>query len=318
LKVKIASPTLTDALKSSAIPLNAWGAVGTTSTSSEAYAYAASLAFARAAAARAGDKLQAIWARAAAREGAYQPPSGTETVAGAPDWRGLLDLFDETTVTSFDDLWRQWVARPQDKALLDARTAARTAYAKAVTDAGPWALPRSIRDAMRAWQFDVATQQMTAAKAVLAQRAQLQTAANDAGVTLPATLQGLFEGTAGVPVAAAEATAEQSTIEAIQEAAATEPAATAEAPSLLVSVGLLGSNPGAKLADARRAFAAGDLHQAISEASDAAATWTSAGSIGRTRVVSVGLLVFASLLLARLLWIRRRRPALSPTPDPAG
>jgi len=318
LKVKIASPTLTGALKASAIPLNAWGAVGTTPTTGEAYAYAASLAFARAAAARAGDKLQTIWARAAAREGAYQPPSGTETVAGAPDWRGLLDLFDATTGTSFDDLWRQWVARPEDKALLDARTAARTAYAKAVTDAAPWALPRSIRDAMRAWQFDVATPQMTAAEAVLAQRAQLQTAANDAGVTLPATLQGRFEGNGGVPVAAAEATAEQSTIEAIQEAAATEPAGTAEAPSLLVSVGLLGSNPGAKLADARKAFAAGDLHQAISEASDAAATWTSAGSIGRTRVVSAGLLVFASLLLARLLWVRRRRPAVSPTPDPAG
>ncbi|HEV2005538.1 MAG TPA: hypothetical protein VGQ85_02890 [Candidatus Limnocylindrales bacterium] len=317
LKVKIASPTLTDALKASAIPLNAWGAVGTTSTSSEAYAYAASLAFARAAAARAGDKLQTIWARAAAREGGYQPPSGTETVAGAPDWRGLLDLFDATTGTSFDDLWRQWIARPEDKVLLDARTAARTAYAKAVADAGPWALPRSIRDAMRAWQFDVATQQMTAAEAVLTQRTQLQTAANDARVTLPATLQGLFEGNGGVPVAAAEATAERSTIEAIQEAAAAEPAATAAAPSLLVSVGLLGSDPGARLADARKAFAAGQLNQAISEASDAAATWTSAGSIGRTRVVSAGLLVFASLLLARILWVRRRRPAVSPAPDPA-
>jgi len=315
LKVKIASPVLADALKASAIPLNAWGAVGTTSTSSEAYAYAASLAFARAAAARAGDKLQAIWVRAAAREGAYQPPSGTETVAGAPDWRGLLDLFDDTTGASFEDLWRLWIARPEDKALLDARAPARTLYAKAVVDAGPWALPRSIRDAMRAWQFDVATREMTAAEAVLAQRAQLQATARQAGVTLPPTLQGLFEGNGGVPVAAAEATAEQSTIEAIREAAATEPAATTEAPSVLVSVGLLGSDPGARLADARTAFAAGDLNHAISEASDAAATWTGAASIGRTRLVSVGLLVVAGLLLARLLWSRRRRPTVSPAPD---
>ena len=317
LKVKIASPVLTEALKASAIPLNAWGAVGTTSTSSEAYAYAASLAFARAAVARAGDKLQAIWVRVASREGAYQPPSGTETLAGAPDWRGLLDLFEETTGTSFDDLWRLWIARPEDMALLDARAAARTAYAKAVADAGPWALPRSIRDAMRAWQFDVATQQMTAVEAVLAQRAQLQVAATSAGVTLPATLQGLFEGNGGIPVAAAEASAEQSTIEAIQQAAAAEPAAVAAAPSLFLSVGLLGSDPGAKLADARTAFAAGELSQAISEASDAAATWTSAASIGRTRIVSAGLLVLASLLLARMLWLRRRRTAVSPAPDPA-
>ena len=318
LNVRIASPVLTDALKASAIPLNAWGAVGTTSTSSEAYAYAASLAFARAAATRANGKLQAIWVRAAAREGAYQPPSGTETLAGAPDWRGLLDLFDETTGTSFDDLWRLWVARPEDTPLLDARATARTAYAKAVADAGPWALPRSIRDAMRAWQFDLATQQMTAAEAVLAQRVQLQAAATEARLTLPATLQGLFEGNGGVPVAAAEASAEQSTIAAIQAAAATEPAATAGAPSLFVSLGLLGSDPGAKLADARKAFAAGQLNQAISGASDAAATWTSAASIGRTRIVSAGLLVLAGLLLARILWVRRRRTAVSPAPDPAG
>jgi hypothetical protein len=316
LKVRIASPVLTDALKASAIPLNAWGAVGTMSTSSEAYAYAASLAFARAAAARAGDKLPVIWVRAAAREGAYQPPSGTEALAGAPDWRSLLDLFDETTGTSFDDLWRAWVARPEDKALLDARAVARTAYAKAVADAGTWALPRSIRDAMRAWQFELATQQMTAAEAVLAQRAQLQTAATEAGLTLPATLQGVFEGDAGVPAAAAEASAEQSTIASIQSAAATEPAAAAAAPSLFVSVGLLGSDPRAKLTDARQAFADGQLSQAISEASDAAATWTSAGSIGRTRIVSLGLLVLASLLLARMLWVRRRRTAVSPAPGP--
>jgi hypothetical protein len=315
LKVKIVSPVLTDGLKASAIPLNAWGAVGTTSTSSEAYAYAASLAFARVASARAGDKLPAIWARAASREGAYQPPSGTETLAGAPDWRGLLDLFDETTGTSFDDLWRLWIARPEDTALLDARAVARTTYAKVVADAGPWALPRSIRDAMRAWQFDVATQQMTAAEAVLAQRAQLQTAAATAGMTLPPTLQGLFEGNGGVPAAAAEATAEQSTIEAIQQAAATEPTAAA-GPALFVSVGLLGSAPGAKLEDARRAFAAGELKQAISEASDAAATWTSAASIGRTRIVSVGLLILASLILARMLWVRRRRTAVAPAPGP--
>lgn len=317
LKVKIASPVLTDALKASAIPLNAWGAVGTTSTSSEAYAYAASLAFARAAAARAGNTLQAIWVQAAAREGAYQPPSGSETLAGAPDWRGLLDLFDETTGASFDDLWRLWIARPEDMALLDARLAARTAYTKAVNDAGPWALPRSIRDAMRAWQFDVATQQITAAEAVLAQRAQLQAAATAAGLTLPATLQGLFEGNGGVPAAAAEATAEQSTLEAIQQAAAVEPAASAAAPPLFVSIGLLGSDPGAKVADARKAFAAGELHQAISESSDAAATWTSAASIGRTRIVSAGLLVLASLILARMLWVRRRRTAVSAAPDPA-
>lgn len=318
LKVKITSPVLTDALRASAIPLNAWGAVGSTSASSEAYAYAASLAFARAAAARTGaDKLRAIWARAATRNGAYPPPSGTETLPGAPDWRGLLDLFEDTTGLAFDDLWRQWVARPEDKALLDARAAARTTYAKTVAHAGTWALPRSIRDAMRAWQFDVATQQMAAAEAVLAQRGELVTAAAAADLTLPPTLKGLFEGPGGISVAAAEASAELSTIQAIEQSAATGPEATVGSPALFVSVGLFGSDPVAKLADARTAFASGKLKDAIAEASDAAATWTTAASVGRTRIVSAGLLGLASLLLARLLWTRRRRPAVSSAPDAA-
>jgi hypothetical protein len=318
LKVKIVSPVLTDALRAGAIPLNAWGPVGTSRATSESYAYAASLAFARAVAARAGDdKLKAIWARAAAGTAAYQPPSGTETLAGAPDWRGLLDLFDDTTGVSFDDLWRLWIARPGDVALLDARVAARTAYTQAVSDAGPWALPRSIRDAMRMWQFDVATQEITAAEAVLAQRGQLQAAATQAGVTLPTTLETVFHGDGGITAAAAEASAELSTIEAIQQAAATEPAATTGSPALLVSVGLLGSNPTAKVADARSAFAAGDLKQAIADAADAAATWTTAANLGRTRIVSAGLLVLAGLVFARMLWLRRRRPAPAPAPDAA-
>ena len=84
----------------------------------------------------------------------------------------------------------------------------------------------------------------------------------------------------------------------------------------LVSVGMLGSDPAARLADARSAFAAGQLSQAIAEASGAAATWTTAASVGRTRIVSVGLLVLASLLFGRMLWLRRRRSA-GPPLDPA-
>ena len=59
-----------------------------------------------------------------------------------------------TRPTSLDDLWRTWVARPEDLALLDARGAARARYAAVVASAGDWQLPRPVRDAMRAWRFD--------------------------------------------------------------------------------------------------------------------------------------------------------------------
>lgn len=315
LKIKVVSPVLTAAMQANAIPLNAWGAVGTAPPGTEAYAYAASLAFARAVAARAGgDHLQMIWARASAGIAAYQPPSGAELVGQAPDWRGLLDLFEDTTRTSFEDLWRQWIVRPSDLPLLDARTIARAAYDQAVADAGPWTLPRSIRDAMRAWQFDVATQGIDAAEAVIAQRSRLDTAAASAGLTLPAALQADFEGPGGLTAAAAEATAEQATIEAIRTAAATEPGAPAAtpashptAPTFLTTVGLVGADPAAELATARADFTAGRLNEAIDAASIAAATWGSAENVGRGRLVSLGLLALAVLLLARMLLLRRRR-----------
>ena len=79
------------------------------------------------------DALRAVWADAAGRVGAYQPPAaagdpaaavgGTadpELVDGPPDWRGLLDLLEARTGRSFDDLWRTWVARDADLDLLDA------------------------------------------------------------------------------------------------------------------------------------------------------------------------------------------------------
>src|SRR5439155_13604628 len=111
--------------------------------------------------------------------------------------------------------WRTWIARPEDLPLLDARDAARAAYAKAVSDAGSWVLPRSIRDAMRSWKFDVATAQLAAAEAVLAQRAELEAAANVQALALPQTLESAFSADAGLPAAAAEALAEAATLESV-------------------------------------------------------------------------------------------------------
>ncbi|HEY4634511.1 MAG TPA: hypothetical protein VIH00_11410, partial [Candidatus Limnocylindrales bacterium] len=76
LEVKVRPDALTDALRTAAIPLNAWGAVGSESATSEDYAYAASLQLARLIAERAGpDGLRRVWADAAAGVGAYQPPT---------------------------------------------------------------------------------------------------------------------------------------------------------------------------------------------------------------------------------------------------
>lgn len=310
----VTSPELSDELRAAPIPLNAWGAIGTESATTEAYAYAASLALARLIAERAGpEALREVWQRAAARTGAYQPVGGVpEQLGKAADWRALLDLFEDVTGTPFEDLWREWVTRPEDLPSLDARAAARTVYTEAVAEAGPWLLPRSIRDALRAWQFDVAEGGIEEARGVLRQRTALQREAALAHLILPSTLEAAFEGDGGLAPASAEASTELATIGAIERAESRRPAE----PNVMQQVGLLGApDPALRLADARSAFARGDLDGALTAAAEAEATWVGAEESGRGRLISVALLALSVLLLLGLVaqGIRRaRRKSLAP------
>ena len=78
LKVKAKGDELTDELRKSKIPLNAWGPIGREERGTEDYAYAATLEVARQIAERAGEEgLQEVWQAAADKAGAYQPPAST-------------------------------------------------------------------------------------------------------------------------------------------------------------------------------------------------------------------------------------------------
>ena len=344
LGIKATADPLTDALKAARIPLNAWGAIGREDAETEDYAYAATVVLASAIAERAGPQaLQAIWADAAGKVGAYQPPSnddaatsavgGTtrapETVDGPPDWRGLLDLLEAHSTSSFDDLWRTWVARDTDLPLLDDRAAARTDYQAVVAAAGPWQLPRAVRDAMRAWQFDQATDLLTHARAVLDQRSAIATQAAAAGLTVPTTLETAFEANDGFAGATLEATAELEAIGRYRDAIAARPVGF----DAIHEVGVWGTAPEADLARARALFASGDLSGSVTAAAAAAATWTGADEMGRARLLGSGGLVLVLLIAIGLfaMWLRgRRRPrpalvvaadpyaTLAATPDPVG
>lgn len=309
LKVKAGTDELTDELLAARIPLNAWGPVGTEDVAQEDYAYAASLALARLIAERAGDEyLATVWSAAAERVGAYQPIGGEpELVPGAPDWRGLLDLLEAGSAgTTFDDLWRDWVARPTDLPLLDARAAARLRLADVVGATAGWRLPRPIRDAMRAWRFDDATKLIDAAEASLAARADVEAAATRAGVTAPDTLRTAFEDDDGFDDALAEADAELEAIASYARAAAARPTEA----TLFVNLGLWGETPEVDLKTAAAALAQGDLDVAIAAAGDAELVWTTAHDIGQGRAVSLGLLALAAVLAVALLlgaWRRRLR-----------
>ncbi len=326
LKIKASADALTPDLEAARIPLNAWGAVGRENEKTEDYAYAATLALARAIAERAGaDGLRAVWADAAGKVGAYQPvvtgdgatsSAGTaaqpETVDGPPDWRALLDLLEERTGVSYDDLWRKWVARTTDLPLLDARRAARTEYDKVVEAAGDWLLPRALRDAMRAWRFDQAETMLGDASTVLDERAQITTDATAAGLTVPDTLRTAFESPDGFASAAVEASAELAAIHGYTSAVE----ARRTAADTIEAIGLWGTNPEGDLDRARTLFASGDVAGSVVAAGAAESAWTGAAEAGRARLTSIGILVLAlSLGLVILgIWLRGRR---RPVPTPA-
>ncbi len=330
LEVPAKAPVLTKAVKGSAIPLNAWvhsttadttagattGVVdGKTSdtTATDAYGYAASLAFATAVADVVGpEALARTWADAAAGVGAYQPPasgaSAAEGVAGPPDWRGLLDLLEAESGSKLTDLWRTWVVRPDEAARLDARAEARSSYARTLALAGDWALPRSIRDALRSWQFDAAEELMADARTVLAQRNGLASMADRDGFALPDTMQGLFEA-GSMEAASGQAEAERNAMIAIEEAAAARSADD----DILSRIGMLGEQPEEDLVRAGVALEAGDTDGTLAAANHAYRAWTAAWPEGRRRAL-LALAVLASIIVlgaALVGSIRRGRRATS-------
>jgi hypothetical protein len=337
LEVQGASPAMTDTATAAAIPLNAWpkadpaGITDAGTRARETYGFAASYQLAQAIAERAGDDvLRRVWSAAAARTGAYQPPPLGDTAAdtpsvepipegvdGPPDWRGLLDLLEGEAGTSFSDLWAEWVVRPEEASLLDARAEARRSYERTMAVAGDWQLPRAIRDALRAWQFEDAEQQMADARTVLAQHEALLDLAGTTGVDLPDRMRVPFED-GRMAEASTQAELLRNTILAIRRAEA----ARGVDDDILSRIGMLGEDPEADLAAAREAFGRGDIEATLASADDAYRAWAGAWQEGRRRAMLAlaGIATLLVLVSAASGAVRRtRRRAVQAAPhDPAG
>jgi len=189
--------------------------------------------------------------------------------------------------------------------LLDPRAAARARYDEVLAAAGDWRLPRAVRDAMRAWQFDQATALLDDARTILDQRTAIATAAAASGLTPPTTLRTAFESPDGFAGATLEATAELEAIRRYDAAAAARP----DEADPLVALGLWGTTPDAELASARTSFATGDLAGSASAAGSALSTWTGAAEAGQGRAVSLGVIVLVLVLgvVLGIAWLRGRR-----------
>jgi hypothetical protein len=307
---KVSGDVLTPELEKVRIPLNAWSAPGEDGAAVENAEYAAALQLAAKVGERAGPEgLAKVWRAIRDGQATYQPSgpgASPETgTATAPDWRGLLDLLEEQTGVSYDDLWTAWVVRPSDAPLLAERATVRERYAAVVTRADTWLLPRVVRDALRAWQFDQATELLDGATTALDDRDAVIDAAAAAGLTPPSTMETDFEGPRGFAAASAEAEAELAAIAAYRDAGA----ARLGDPDLLARIGLWNSDPAAAMDSAATAFAAGDLGASVQSAAFAKRIWTTAAEVGRNRVLAVGASLAAVLLATWMLlrWLRDRR-----------
>ena len=339
----VTAEALTPELAAAKIPLNAWGAVGTNETAAEDYGYAAAAEIARLIAERAGaSSLATVWDAARRGIGAYQPPGDSspeptlprasipdderrstiapaEPAPGPPDWRGLLDLLEDRTGKSYHDLWRTWVVRPGEADMLSERSVARRQYDQIVTRAGAWQLPPIVRQAMRAWQFEQATELLDAAEGALDDRDAVTTAAANAGLRAPRALEAAFEGDAGFAAAGAEADAELMTIDAYVQARDTR----LGDPGLIEQVGLWSTTPDVELARAAAAFAAGDLRGSVEASAAARFAWEGADDLGRSRLTTILAATLAALVFVGLLasWIRglktRRSSRRRGVPRPA-
>jgi hypothetical protein len=135
-------------------------------------------------------------------------------------------------------------------------------------------------------------------------------AAATAGLSPPGTLRLAFEGEDGFSDVRIEAEAQLEAISRYEEAVAIRPIS----PDFLEELGLWQADPDARLAEAREAFAAGDLAGAALAADAARSTWAEAAEVGRGRLIGIvagtlalllGLLIL--LALARRSVSRRRR-----------
>jgi hypothetical protein len=296
---------LTSALKAAAFPLASWGDPGIENLDAELYAYAASLQAARELGERAGlDGLTVTWATMVANQSAYQPLGGGLPEVGShpADWRYLLDVLEERTDETYDDILEEWVIPPDELPLLDERATARAAYASLLDDTGDWPVPVTARRQMNAWAFDDAEASIASAEEVLATRDELL--GRGAALRLTPNLDTVRTQylVGDFSVASEEAGDVDAALDAYQAADAAN-----DGTDLIEMVGLIGSDPSASLAAAATAVEKGRTDEAVTKADAAHAAWHGAGTAGAIRLGVGGGVVLVGGSTALVLIRRRRR-----------
>jgi hypothetical protein len=295
-----------------AVPLDGWTHPGRITEPEveqrEQYGYEASWSVIRSLFVELGpERMRDVLNAAEDHEIAYVGAGRAETLNRPSDWRFLLDLVEERGgAPGAEALFRRFVIRPEDAALLDARALARNRYADLVRAAGDWAVPYYVREPMATWQFDEAKARIEEATRIVAERDELTRVARALGLSPPVVLRPLYE-TARDSLDGAQSLITSELAAANALSVATSAVAAPRAP--FVALGLLGEQPEATLAAARDAFSSG-APDAEARALAVTALIGNAVATGRGRAIAAALVVAAGtvlLLIVVLLVLRERR-----------
>jgi hypothetical protein len=222
----------------------------------------------------------------------------------------LLDLIDEwgmvpAGITDLDEaqkLFASYGAITTDE--LGARSQARSNYHQLIATAGTWKIPLAVRGPMANWDFTAAQTAMDTVTQILTLRGQATT--NLAGLSLDGTaLQTQFE-----------AAQTQSDLAAVLTLAKNEADAAAKVAqanqlyggghSILQTIGLLGTDLSAPLAQAKTALSSAKPADASGSAQKVIDAVNGSSDQGLMRSAALIGLLFALLLLVLFLRARRR------------
>jgi hypothetical protein len=312
-------PEPVDPAAAAAVPLNAWAPPSLDqggAQEQEAYGYAASWWVAHALVEEIGaDGMSAVVNAALDHDNPYPAESVDSPLESWPDWRTFLDHLEGVGgSTQASELFRTFVASGEDLALLDARDAARAAYAELTGAGDGWAPPAVLRQAMAAWSFDDATAMMPQVHDAFGERDAIADSLATIELAVPTALREDLEGAEDL------ADLDRALAEAGRAADALVEATTAEAgANPLARLGLVVLPVGDDLDDARAALEAGAWADATESARAASSGVGSATTVGG--LVLGGVLVAALVVVAVVRLRRRPRgpglPGDAPMPVPA-
>jgi hypothetical protein len=296
-----------------AVPLNDWAdtwSFDDVDHEREQYAYLASWHVVDQIADEIGvDGLRSVVTAAVERDITYPADPDGESVTGEITWRVLLDLLENAGSTRADGLFARFVANPAERAEMDARRVARTAYAAFAAESPEgWTPPLQLRRALGTWDFGRVADLVAQAEGILAVRAEIDAALD--GMPGPAVeltgLEAAYESADDLEDVADDADAGLDAAHAYRAAVERH---DQEASGLVARIGLLGSGVDGDLSAARDDLVEGRHGGSLAASEDAEARLDTAVRNGLLRLGAAGLLVL--LVAAVGVWapLHRRRRA---------